>query len=119
MRSINKVQLIGEVVNVYPSSFTENGTEFVKAIIKTTHSRTDRKTDEYIVENEFHRIVFYNAMCKRAKEFIRLNCLTYLEGYIRSRKIHHSKINYEEWKTEIIATQLVVLLNQIPDPNEL
>lgn len=111
MGNLNKVQLIGEVVSVFPSEITDEGIPYVKILLKTRHTRANKITHKSEEVEEVHRLVFYNLQCKRAKECINLHALIYFEGYIKSRKKIHEPAGIEEWKTELIATNFQILAN--------
>lgn len=105
---INRVTLIGRLGKDPEIRNLEGGSTVARFSLATSESYMDKQTNNWIEQTEWHNIVLWRDLAKRAEQSLRKGYLIFLEG----------KITYRQWKdqdgkdrysTEIVANSFRVI----------
>ncbi|GIW65830.1 MAG: hypothetical protein KatS3mg094_349 [Candidatus Parcubacteria bacterium] len=111
--NLNKVFLIGRLVQEIDFKITNNGTQIAILNIATNRIYKD-KNNQNIKETEFHRIIVWGKLAETCKNFLNKGRLIFVEG----------RIHYRNWLTpdgqkksitEIIAENIIFGPKNIAD----
>ncbi len=105
-RSLNKVQLIGNLGSDPEVRHLENDVTVANFNIATTETYTD-KSGQKIDKTEWHRIVLWRGLAKVADQYLHKGDSVYIEGKIRNRS--YEKDGVTRYVTEIFADNLIML----------
>lgn len=107
-RSLNKVQLIGNLGRDPDLRFTPDGTPVCKLLIATTDKKLNKDTNQWEDDTEWHNVVLWNRKAEIAGDYLRKGNLVYVEGKKKTRKWQgdDGKDNYS---VEIIASDMQIL----------
>ncbi len=103
-RSLNRVQLIGNLTRDPELRYTPSGTAVVSYGLATNRSWTT-DTGEKREETEFHRIVAWNKLAELCSQLLTKGRKVYVEGRIANRK-YTKQDGTEQFITEIIIVIL-------------
>lgn len=106
-RSLNKVQLIGNLTRDPELRYTPTGAAVCTFGIATNRSWT-MESGEKKEEVEFHRIVAWNKLAELCSQLLAKGRKTYLEGRIAYRK-YTDKNNVEQNVAEIVIDDMLIL----------
>jgi len=106
-RSLNKVQLIGNLTRDPELRYTPSGTAVATFSIATNRQwKTD--TGEMKDEAEFHRIVAWDKLAEICSQLLKKGSKAFVEGRIQSRK-WTGKDEQERTTFEIIISEMMIL----------
>jgi single-strand DNA-binding protein len=112
-RSLNKVQLIGNLTKDPELRYTPNGTAVVSFSIATNRSwKTD--TGEAKEDTEFHRIVAWNKLAEICSQFLSKGRKCYVEGRLSTRD-WTGKDGTKKQTTEVIIDDMILLDHKIEE----
>lgn len=106
-RSLNKVQLIGNLTRDPEMKYTPSGSAvctFSLATNRDWKTETGEKKDEV----EYHRIVVWGKLAEICGQYLKRGSKAYIEGRIQSRK-WQTKEGEERTTFEIVASDLLML----------
>ena len=83
--SLNKVILIGNLVQDPEARFTPQGTAVTNLSIATNESWKDQ-SGEMQDRTEWHRVVMYGRMAETATEYMKKGQMVYVEGRLHTRE---------------------------------
>src|SRR5258706_3687595 len=106
-RSLNRVQLIGNLTRDPELRYTPSGTAVVSYGLATNRSWTT-DTGEKREETEFHRIVAWNKLAELCSQLLTKGRKVYVEGRIANRK-YTKQDGTEQFITEIIIDDMIIL----------
>lgn len=107
MRSLNKVELIGNVTRDPEVRYTPSGKAVATFSIATNRTwRTD--AGENKEEVEFHRIVAWDKLAETIGQYVKKGNPLYVEGRIQTRK-WKDKEEQERTTTEIVINSMIML----------
>lgn len=106
-RSLNKVQLIGNVTKDPELKYTPAGIAVCSFSIATDRSWTTA-SGEKKEEADFHRIVAWNKLAEICAKFITKGTKTYISGRLSTRK-YTGQDGVEKYITEITAEDMILL----------
>ena len=104
-KSLNRVELIGNLTKDASTKFTQSGTAVTRLTIATNRSWKDKKTNEWVEESDFHNCVLWasenlaNYLVKGKKIFI--------AGRLQTRK--YEKDNITHYSTEVVIDDVILL----------
>lgn len=112
-RSLNRVQLIGNLTRDPELRYTPNGTAVCSFGIATNRSWT---TDggEKKEETEFHRIVSWNKLAELCSQFLTKGRKVYLEGRLATRS-WTGQDGAQRTTTEIVIDDMILLDSRRPE----
>ncbi len=106
-RSLNRVQLIGNLTRDPELRYTPTGTAVATFGLATNRSWTT-DTGEKKEETEFHKIVAWNKLGELCSQLLSKGRKVYVEGRIAYRK-YTNKDGVEKDSTEIVIDDMMVL----------
>lgn len=106
-RSLNRVQLIGNLTRDPELRYTPTGAAVCTFGIATNRSWTT-DTGEKKEETEFHRIVAWNKLAELCSQLLAKGRKVYVEGRIAYRK-YTDKNNVEQNVAEIVVDDMLIL----------
>lgn len=109
-RSLNRVQLIGNLTRDPELRYTPSGTAVCSFGLATNRSwNTD--SGEKHEETEFHRIVAWNKLAELCSQFLVKGRKVYVEGRLQTRS-WTSQDNQQRSVTEIVIDDMILLDSQ-------
>jgi len=106
-RSLNKVQLIGNLTRDPELRYTPSGTAVCSFSIATNRNWTT-DTGEKKEQVEFHRIVAWNKLAELCSQFLTKGRKTYVEGRLSTRS-WTAQDGTQKQTTEIIISDMILL----------
>lgn len=98
--SLNKVELIGNLVNDPEIRYMPSGGAVANLSIATTESWKDKTTGEKKEQTEWHRVVIFGKLAEIAGEYLRKGSKVFIEGSLRTRK-WQDQAGVDRYTTEI------------------
>ena len=112
-RSLNRVQLIGNLTRDPELRYTPSGTAVCSFSIATNRSWTT-DTGEKREEVEFHRIVSWNKLAELCSQFLVKGRKVYVEGRLATRS-WTGQDGTNKSTTEIVIDDMILLDNKRPE----
>src|SRR2546429_3510215 len=112
-RSLNKVQLIGNVTRDPELRYTSNGTPVCSFGLATNRSWMPEGGTERREETEFHKLVAWNKLAELCSQLITKGRKIYIEGRLQSRS-WETPDGEKRSATEIVIEDMM-LLDARPD----
>jgi single-strand DNA-binding protein len=109
-RSLNRVQLIGNLTRDPELRYTPSGTAVCSFGIATNRSWTT-DTGEKKEESEFHRIVAWNKLAELCSQFLTKGRKIYVEGRLATRN-WTGQDGQQRNTTEIVIDDMILLDNR-------
>jgi single-strand DNA-binding protein len=106
-RSLNKVQLIGNLTRDPELRYTPSGTAVCSFSIATNRSWTT-DTGEKKDEADFHRIVAWNKLAELCSQFLVKGRKVYVEGRLQTRS-WAAQDGTQKQTTEIVINDMILL----------
>jgi single-strand DNA-binding protein len=107
MRSLNKMQLIGNV-GAEPEFKEHDGKMVSKFSVATGEEWVDKLTNEKQTNTEWHKIVCFNKLAEIVNTYLKKGARVYISGKLKTSK-WQDKNNEARSTTEIIADELIML----------
>lgn len=105
-KSLNKVQLIGNLGKDPELRYTQNGTA-VATLTLATNER-EKVGEQWQDRTEWHRIVLWGRQAEVAGEYLNKGSKCYIEGRLQTRKWTDNQ-NVERYTTEVVGHDLILL----------
>ena len=106
-RSLNRVQLIGNLTRDPELRYTPSGTAVCSFSLATNRSWTT-DTGEKHEETDFHRIVAWNKLGELCSQFLLKGRKVYVEGRLSTRN-WTTQDNQQRTTTEIVIDDMILL----------
>ncbi len=107
-RSLNRVQLIGNLGKDPEIKYTPQGTPVAKITI-ATNERFKDKSGEWQDRTEWHNVVLWQRQAEIAGEYLKKGSKVYIEGRLQTRSWDDKQTNQKKYMTEIVASDLILL----------
>ena len=107
-RSLNKVQLIGNVTRDPELRYTPQGTPVCSFGLATNRSWMPEGATERREEAEFHRLVAWNKLAELCSQLITKGRKVYIEGRLQTRK-YTDRNGVERTAIDVIASDMEML----------
>ena len=107
-RSVNKVILVGNLGKDPEVKYTPQGTPVAKFSLATNERYKD-KNGEWQDRTQWHNIVAWQRLAEIAGEYLKKGRSVYIEGRIRTDSWEDKQSHEKKYRTEIIASNLVLL----------
>jgi single-strand DNA-binding protein len=107
-RSLNKVQLIGNLTRDPELRYTPNGTAVCSFGLATNRSWASGDEGERKEETEFHRIVAWNKLAELCSQLLTKGRKVYIEGRLQTRSWEGPE-GEKRQATEIVAEDMMLL----------
>jgi single-strand DNA-binding protein len=107
-KSLNRVQLIGNLGKDPEVKYTPKGTPVAKLTI-ATNERFKDKAGEWQDRAEWHNVVLWQRLAEIAGEYLKKGGKVYIEGRLETRSWDDKQTGQKKYMTEVIATDLILL----------
>lgn len=117
--SLNKVQLIGNVVKDPEVKETPNGQKVATFTLATNRYWKDPQGNKQ-EETEYHNIVVWRSSAELAEKYVVKGKKLYIEGYNKTRSWDRED-GSKAYRTEVVCENMIFLSNSngsVPDPTE-
>lgn len=115
-RSLNRVQLIGNLTRDPELRYTPQGTAVCSFSIATNRNWTTDTGDKK-EEVEFHRIVAWNKLAELCSQFLVKGRKVYVEGRLSTRQ-WNAQDGTQKQTTEIVISDMILLDSKRPEQVE-
>jgi single-strand DNA-binding protein len=107
-KSLNRVQLIGNLGKDPEIKYTPQGTPVAK-ITLATNERFKDKAGEWQDRTEWHNIVLWQRLAEIAGEYLKKGGKVYIEGRLQTRSWDDKQTGQKKYMTEVVASDLILL----------
>ena len=107
-KSLNRVQLIGNLGKDPEVKFTPQGTPVAKITI-ATNERFKDKNDAWQDRTEWHDVVAWQRLAEIVGEYVRKGSKLYIEGKLQTSTWEDKQSGEKKYRTEIVARDIVLL----------
>ena len=107
-RSLNRVQLIGNLGKDPEIKYTPQGTPVAKLAI-ATNERFKDKSGEWQDRTEWHNVVLWQRQAEIAGEYLKKGSKVYIEGRLQTRSWEDKQSGQKKYMTEVVASDLILL----------
>ncbi len=107
-KSLNRVQLIGNLGKDPEVKYTPSGTPVAKLTIATNERYKD-KSGEWQDRTEWHNVVLWQRLAEIAGEYLKKGGKVYVEGRLQTRSWDDKQTNQKKYMTEVVASDLILL----------
>ena len=107
-KSLNRVQLIGNLGKDPEIKYTPQGTAVAKITI-ATNERFKDKAGEWQDRTEWHNVVLWQRLAEIAGEYLKKGGKVYVEGRLQTRSWDDKQTGQKKYMTEIVAGDLILL----------
>jgi single-strand DNA-binding protein len=107
-KSLNRVQLIGNLGKDPEIKYTPSGTPVAKLTI-ATNERFKDKGGEWQDRTEWHNVVLWQRLAEIAGEYLKKGGKVYIEGRLQTRSWDDKQTNQKKYMTEIVASDIILL----------
>lgn len=106
-RSINRVNLIGNLTKDVELRYMPNGDPVANIGLATDESYTSKETGQKVEAVEFHRITIYGKLAEICQKYLKKGSRAYFEGKLKTRE--WEKDGVKRYTTEIVANDMMML----------
>jgi single-strand DNA-binding protein len=107
-KSLNRVQLIGNLGKDPEIKYTPQGTPVAKLTI-ATNERFKDKAGEWQDRTEWHNVVLWQRLAEIAGEYLKKGGKVYIEGRLQTRSWDDKTTGQKKYMTEVVASDLILL----------
>jgi single-strand DNA-binding protein len=107
-KSLNRVQLIGNLGKDPEIKYTPSGTAVAKITI-ATNERFKDKGGEWQDRTEWHNVVLWQRLAEIAGEYLKKGGKVYVEGRLQTRSWDDKTSGQKKYMTEIVGSDLILL----------
>src|SRR5919199_2712743 len=115
-KSLNRVQLIGNLTWDVELRYTPSGTPVASFGIATNRSWKSEDGQQH-EESEFHNIVAWNKLAEICSQFLHKGRKVYVEGRLQTREWQDQQ-GQKRSRTEVIIDDMILLDNQKQEQKE-
>lgn len=116
MKSLNKVQLIGNLTRDPELKYTPTGAAVCTISLATNRSWTT-DSGEKKEEADFHRLVAWNKLAEICGQLLKKGRKIYVEGRLSTRS-WQDKDGQTKYMTEVVLSDMILLDSKPADGNE-
>jgi len=116
-RSLNKVQLIGNMTRDPEMKYTPAGTAVCTFGIATNRSWTT-ETGEKKEDADFHNIVAWNKLAEICAQLLKKGRKIYVEGRLSTRS-WDGPDGVKKYRTEVVISDMIILDKKLDDVSEI
>jgi len=107
-KSLNRVQLIGNLGGDPEVKYTPQGTPVAKLKL-ATNTRWKDKGKQWQDRTEWHEVVLWQRLAEIAGEYLKKGSKVFVEGELRTRSREDKETGKKHYMTEIVANDLILL----------
>jgi single-strand DNA-binding protein len=112
-KSLNRVELLGNVGKEIEVKYTPSGTAVAKFSLATNSSFKD-KSGEWQQKTEWHNITCWARLAEIASEYLHKGDKVYIEGRLETSSWDDKQSGTKKYMTSIIVQDLILLGNKQP-----
>ncbi|MBD3307638.1 single-stranded DNA-binding protein [candidate division KSB3 bacterium] len=116
-KSLNKVQIIGNLGADPELRYTSNGLAVATLNVATNERWKPSDSDEWQERTEWHRIVAWGKLAEIAGEYLAKGRQVYIEGRLQTRS-WEDKDGIKRYTTEIVTRDLILLGGRGDGPSQ-
>lgn len=106
-RSLNKVQLIGNLGRDPEIRYMQSGNSMTTFSIATGKTWTDQATNTRRERTDWHNIVCWGRLAEVASQYLRKGSHVYIEGELQTRS--YEREGQTHYRTEVNCRELIML----------
>src|ERR1700751_2267402 len=110
-KSLNRVQLIGNLGKDPEVKYTPQGTPVAK-ITLATNERFKDKAGEWQDRTEWHNVVLWQRLAEIAGEYLKKGGKVYIEGRLQTRSWDDKQTGQKKYMAEVVASDLILLVGR-------
>jgi single-strand DNA-binding protein len=107
-RSLNRVQLIGNLGKDPEIKYTPQGTPVARITI-ATNERFKDKDGNWQDRTEWHNVTLWQRMAEIAGEYLKKGGKVYIEGRLQTRSWEDKQTGQKRYATDIVASDMILL----------
>jgi len=107
-KSLNKVQLIGNLGKDPEVKYTPQGTPVAKFTLATNERYKD-KEGQWQDRTEWHNVVLWQRLAEIAGEYLKKGGKVYIEGRLQTHSWDDKTSGQKKYMTEVIGSDLILL----------
>lgn len=107
-KSLNRVQLIGNLGKDPEIKYTPSGTPVAKLNV-ATNERFKDKGGEWQDRTEWHNVILWQRLAEIAGEYLHKGGKVFIEGRLQTRSWDDKQSGEKKYMTEIVASDLILL----------
>ena len=107
-KSLNRVQLIGNLGKDPEVKYTPQGTPVAKLTIATNERYKD-KEGQWQDRTEWHNVVLWQRLAEIAGEYLKKGGKVYIEGRLQTRSWDDKQTGQKKYMTEVVGSDLILL----------
>lgn len=108
-RSLNKVQIIGNLTRDPELKYTAKGTPLCTFGVATNRVYTPTDATESVEETEFHNVIAWGKLAELCSQLLHKGWKTFVEGRLNTRSWQDAESGKTMYRTEIVAYDMIVL----------
>ncbi|MBM4401701.1 MAG: single-stranded DNA-binding protein [Candidatus Cloacimonetes bacterium] len=108
-RSLNKVQIIGNLTRDPELKYTGKGTPLCTFGVATNRVYTPSDATESVEETEFHNVVAWGKLAELCSQLLHKGWKAFIEGRLNTRSWQDAESGKTMYRTEIVANEMIVL----------
>lgn len=109
MKSLNLVQLIGNVTKDPEIKSLENGTKLATLSIATNETWKDKNTGEKKQKSDFHNLVVWGTLADVFEKYVKKGDPIYVSGKLETRSWEDKESGKKMYRTEINVRDMNML----------
>ena len=106
-RSLNKVQLIGNLGRDPEIRYMQSGNSMTTFSIATGKTWTDQATNQRRERTDWHNIVCWGRLAEVASQYLRKGSHVYVEGELQTRQFERE--GQTHYRTEVNCREMIML----------
>jgi single-strand DNA-binding protein len=107
-KSLNRVQLIGNLGKPVEVKYTASGTAVASVSIATSSSYKD-KQGEWQEKTEWTNLVFWARLAELAGEYLHKGSKVYVEGRLETQSWDDKQTGKKAYKTQVVVSEMIML----------
>lgn len=108
-RSLNRVELIGNLGRDPEVKHTPSGTPVAKLSIATGYRVKNKTNDQWEERTEWHTVVLWQRLAEVAGEYLKKGSKVYVSGRLSTRSWEDKEKAITRYSTEVIGEDLLML----------
>ena len=108
-KSVNSVQLLGNLVKDPELKYTPQGTAVINFGIATNRSYKDKTTDEWKDIPEFTNIVFWGKSAEIIGQYCKKGNKLFVQGRLQTRSWDDKETGKKRYMTEVVGSEFTLL----------
>jgi single-strand DNA-binding protein len=106
-RSVNKVQVIGNLCRDPEMKYLPNGNAVVTISVATDESYNDKNSGQKVERTEWHRMTAFGKLAEIIGQYLKKGSKAYFEGKLKTNE--YEKDGIKRYSTEIVINDMMML----------